>query len=244
MKNTNYEFTIDNFQGPLDLLLHLIRVSDITIFDINITEITEQYLAYIESMERLNLNVDSEYLVMAAELIEIKSRELLPNEVKEDCDEFEDDPKENLINRLINYQKYKDMVLEFKDMEQERKLMYSKLPSNLEKFKDNSVLIDEEVSLDDLIKAFMDFKKRKLFDEPLNTVITKKEYSVSNRSHEIMNRLKIDRQIKFEDLFDIKSKDYVVVTFLSILNLAKNGKLKIYQDGNLNQITIYAEGEM
>lgn len=244
MKNTNYEFTIDNFQGPLDLLLHLIRVSDITIFDINITEITEQYLGYIESMERLNLNVDSEYLVMAAELIEIKSRELLPNEVKEDYDEYEDDPKEMLINRLINYQKYKDMVLEFKDMEQERKLMYSKLPSNLEKFKDNNVLIDEEFSLDDLIKAFMDFKKRKLFDEPLNTVITKKEYSVSNRSREIMNRLKVDRKIKFEDLFDIRSKDYVVVTFLSILNLAKNGKLKIHQDGNLNQITIYTEGEM
>ena len=76
----DYKFTIDKFQGPLDLLLHLIKESDIDIFDINITEITDQYLKYIESMETLNLNIDSEYLVMAAELIEMKSRELLPNE--------------------------------------------------------------------------------------------------------------------------------------------------------------------
>ena len=94
----DYKFTIDKFQGPLDLLLHLIKEADIDIFDINISEITEQYLKYIESMENLNLNIDSEYLVMAAELIEMKSRELLPHEENDVDDEYEEDPKEALIN--------------------------------------------------------------------------------------------------------------------------------------------------
>ena len=95
-----YKFTIDKFQGPLDLLLHLIKESDINIFDINVAEITEQYLNYIESMENLNLNIDSEYLVMAAELIEMKSRVLLPQDNQDEVDEYEEDPRESLINRL------------------------------------------------------------------------------------------------------------------------------------------------
>ena len=125
----DYKFTIDKFQGPLDLLLHLIKDADIDIFDINIAEITDQYLKYIENMETLNLNIDSEYLVMAAELIEMKSRELLPNEENDDSDDYEEDPKEQLINRLIEYQKYKQVASEFKNLEEDRKLMYSKLPS-------------------------------------------------------------------------------------------------------------------
>ena len=137
-----YKFTIDKFQGPLDLLLHLIKESDIDIFDINISEVTQQYLNYIDSMEKLNLNIDSEYLVMAAELIEMKSRELLPNETSESDDDYEESPKDNLINRLIEYQKYKDLSLEFKNLESNRKLMYSKLPSELNEFKSDEVILD------------------------------------------------------------------------------------------------------
>lgn len=242
----DYKFTIDKFQGPLDLLLHLIKEADIDIFDINISEITEQYLKYIESMENLNLNIDSEYLVMAAELIEMKSRELLPHEENDVDDEYEEDPKEALINRLIEYQKYKELASEFRCLEEVRKLMYSKIPSELEKFKGDEVLISDDISLDDLIKAFMDFKKRKEFDKPLNTVVTRKEYSVRVRSRDIMNRLKKKNKMKFEELFDIRSKDYIVVTFLAILDLAKNGRLKIKQDRNLETIMLFAktEGEM
>ena len=222
-----YKFTIDKFQGPLDLLLHLIKESDIDIFDINISEVTQQYLNYIDSMEKLNLNIDSEYLVMAAELIEMKSRELLPNETSESDDDYEESPKDNLINRLIEYQKYKDLSLEFKNLESNRKLMYSKLPSELNEFKS-----------DDLLKAFMDFQKRKELDKPLNTVVTRKEYSVHVRCNDIMKNLRKRGNMKFEELFEIKSKDYVVVTFLAILDLAKNGKLKIKQDRNLDEITL------
>ena len=232
-----YKFTIDKFQGPLDLLLHLIKESDIDIFDINISEVTQQYLNYIDSMEKLNLNIDSEYLVMAAELIEMKSRELLPNETSESDDDYEESPKDNLINRLIEYQKYKDLSLEFKNLESNRKLMYSKLPSELNEFKSDEVILDD-VSLDDLLKAFMEFQKRKELDKPLNTVVTRKEYSVHVRCNDIMKNLRKKGNMKFEELFEIKSKDYVVVTFLAILDLAKNGKLKIKQDRNLDEITL------
>lgn len=239
----NYKFTIDKFQGPLDLLLHLVKEADIDIFDINIKDITEQYLNYIESMERLNLNIDSEYLVMAAELIEMKSRELLPNEVIDDEDDYED-PKESLINRLIEYQKYKEVAFEFKSLEEDSKLMYSKLPSELNGYKSDEVLISDDFSLDDLVKAFMEFQKRKDLEKPLNTVITKKEYSVRDRSLDIIKRLKVNKKIAFDDLFDIKSKDYIVVTFLAILDLAKSGQLKIKQDKNLDKIMLFTEGEM
>ena len=232
-----YKFTIDKFQGPLDLLLHLIKESDIDIFDINISEVTQQYLNYIDSMEKLNLNIDSEYLVMAAELIEMKSRELLPNETSESDDDYEESPKDNLINRLIEYQKYKDLSLEFKNLESNRKLMYSKLPSELNEFKSDEVILDD-VSLDDLLKAFMEFQKRKELDKPLNTVVTRKEYSVHVRCNDIMKNLRKRGNMKFEELFEIKSKDYVVVTFLAILDLAKNGKLKIKQDRNLDERTL------
>ena len=240
----DYKFTIDKFQGPLDLLLHLIKESDIDIFDINITEITDQYLKYIESMETLNLNIDSEYLVMAAELIEMKSRELLPNEDDDDSDDYEEDPKEQLINRLIEYQKYKQVASEFKNLEEERKLMYSKMPSELNEFKTDDVLISDDISLDDLVQAFMAFQKRKELDKPLNTVVTRKEYSVRVRCHDIMSKLEKNKKINFTDLFDVRSKDYVVVTFLAILDLAKSGRLKIKQDRNLDEITLFAKGEM
>ncbi len=239
-----YNFTIDKFQGPLDLLLHLIKEANINIFDIKISEITEQYLKYIESMENLNLNIDSEYLVMAAELIEMKSRELLPNEESDDSDDYEEDPRENLINRLIEYQKYKEMAMKFQDMEQERKLMYSKIPSEMRLFNDGKVVIDDDISLDDLIEAFMLFQKRKNWEKPLNTVVTKKEYSVGKRCFDIMKRLNKKRTMKFTELFDIRNKGYVVVTFLAVLDLAKKGRLLIKQDKNLDEIVLCAKGEV
>lgn len=239
----NYQFTIDKFQGPLDLLLHLIKESDIDIFDIDVSNITSQYLNYIESMESLNLNIDSEYLVMAAELIEMKSRELLPN-MEIDEDEYEEDPRENLINRLVEYQKYKDLALEFKDMEKVRKLMFSKEPSDLNQFKNEKAIISDSILIDDLIKAFMDFQAKQEYNKPLNTVVTRKEYSVHMRSKNIMKKLKVHGTLKFSDLFEIKSRDYIVVTFLAILNLAKEGNLQIKQDKNLDEIVLSIKGEV
>ncbi len=240
----NYKFTIDKFQGPLDLLLHLIKEADIDIFDINIAQITEQYLNYIKSMENLNLNIDSEYLVMAAELIEMKSRILLPHEEVVENDENGEDPRESLINRLIEYKKYKEVSQTFQGMEYERKQSFSKLPSELDEFKTNDLSINEDITLNDLIEAFKKFQEKKYFNKPLNTVVTRKEYSIHKRNKEILNILKNKKNINFEELFEIKSKDYVVVTFLSILDLAKKGKLKIKQNNNLDTIVLEAREEL
>ncbi len=125
----NYEVKINEFEGPLDLLLYLIKQSNINIWDIKIEIIAKQYFDYINKMEKLNLNVASEYLVMAAELIEIKSSTLLPK--KEVEEEQEEDPREELINRLLEYESYKQMTSVFKDFESERKLLHTKEPSCL-----------------------------------------------------------------------------------------------------------------
>lgn len=234
-----YNFKLEEFEGPLDLLLHLIKKNNVDIFDISISEITNQYLNYINHLESLNLNVDSEYLVMASELTFLKSRELLPHDEE---DEDEDDPREELINRLIEYQKYKDVCEELKEFESERKNYFTKAPSLLNEFHENGPIIGD-LSLDDLINAFMKFQEKKEFEKPLNTVVTRKEYSVHKRSSEILNKLKKHKQVNFEDLFDIYKKDYIVVTFLAILDLAKKGNILLKQDSNLDSIVLSVRGE-
>ncbi len=232
-----YNETIDNFEGPLDLLLHLIKQvkqDDVNIFDINIAELTEKYLEYIDNMKSLNLNVDSEYLVMAATLMEIKSRELLPHSEEEE----EEDPKEELINRLQEYQKYKEIRGTFKEYALERKEMFSKVPSMLEEFHDDNVKINDDVTLDDLINAFLKFQQKKELEKPLNTVITSKEYSFEEIGNKIIKRLKKNKSFKFEDLFEEKNRSYVVATFLTILDLTRKGKLLLKQDYNLGEIVL------
>lgn len=236
-----YNFKLQEFEGPLDLLLHLIRKDDLDIFDINISDITDQYLNYIKSLESLNLNVDSEYLVMASELTFLKSRELIPHD--EDDEIEEDDPKQDLINRLIEYQKYKDVCLELKNYEADRKSYYTKSPSLLSEFHESGPIIGDDLSLDDLVKAFLKFHEKKEFEKPLNTVVTSKEYSVHRRCSEILKSLKKHKKIKFEELFDIYKKDYVVVTFLAILDLAKNGEIFLKQDSNSDSIVLSVKEE-
>jgi len=238
----DYSVKIDEFEGPLDLLLHLVKISDIDIFDISIEEITKQYLKYITEMEKLNLNIASEYLVMAAELIEIKSSILLPKNKIENEDEYEEDPREKLINKLLDYQKYKEINEIFKDLESSRKEIYTKSPSDLKDFVTATPTISDDVSLDDLINAFNNFLSRKQLEKPLNTKITKKEYSVSVRNNEIRSILKQKKKVNFEELFDVMTKEYVVVTFLSILDLARKQEIEIAQENNFNKIILKLRG--
>ena len=232
----DYKVTIDNFDGPLDLLLHLIKSSDIDIYDISIEEITKQYLDYIQAMKELNLDVASEYLVMASELMEIKSILLLPQTKLEDED-YEEDPREQLIQRLIEYKQYKELVDDFKTLEEERKKTFSKESSDLQQYKrDNDEIDLGDTTLDDLILAFQKFLERKQLDKPLNTTITKKEYSIQQRSKEIKDVLKIKKNIEFSELFEEFNRGYIVVTFLSILDLAKKNDLIIKQENNFQKI--------
>ena len=231
-----YEIKIDEFEGPLDLLLHLIKKSNIDIYDISLEEITNQYLDYINNMKELNLDIASEYLVMASELLEYKSKSLLPKKENVE-DEYEEDPKEELIKRLVDYKKYKEITSTFKNLESIRSNIYTKSPSNISEYSDNLVNNDN-VSVDDLIGAFKKFIERKNYEKPINTKITTKELSVSERIIEIRNKLKINNSINFIDLFDKYNKSYVVITFLSILEMSKNKEIKIVQEDNFSTIII------
>lgn len=235
----NYEVTIDGFDGPLDLLLHLIKKSNINIVDININDISKQYLDYINKMEELNLDIASEYLVMAAELLEIKSNSLLPKPEIDDTDE--EDPKERLIKRLIEYEQYKKITEDFKIFESQRQEVFTKEPDKLEKYKSDEK-IDYGVNLDDLVNAFKEFIKDKEKEKPLNTKIANKEYSITKRCSEIKSLLLKKKKINFTELFEEYNKGYIVVTFLSILSMARNGELLIEQDNNFNNIIIKEKG--
>ena len=237
-----YKFLINDFEGPLDLLLHLIKKNNVDICDIKISDITKQYLDYLEEMENLDLNIASEYLALAAELIEMKSLVLLPKPEFSD-DEYEEDPRENLIKRLIEYKKIKESTPKLKELEEERKKLYTKVASNMKQYQDENQKPDfNDIDLDCLLNAFSNFLERKEEEKPLNTKITKKEYSVSKRSREIKSLLKTKQKINFEELFEISTKEYIVVTFLSILALAKKQELIIKQDNNFSNIILSLRG--
>ncbi|HHU54747.1 MAG TPA: segregation/condensation protein A [Mollicutes bacterium] len=233
----DYTININEFEGPLDLLLHLVKQSDIDICDISIEEITNQYLNYINEMEKLNLNVASEYLVMAAELIEMKSSILLPNYRNELDDEYEEDPRTQLINKLLLYKQYKGVTEKLKELEESRRLMYSKEPSDLKPFMPEEIEDTPiDVNLDDLVNAFNMFLERLEDEKPLNTKITQKEYSVSKRNDEIKKILKIKKKVEFNELFEEYNREYIIVTFLSILELSKKQYLSISQEQNFKKI--------
>ena len=180
---------------------------------------------------------------MAAELIEIKSSSLLPRKKIETEDEYEEDPRERLIERLLEYQKYKEITPKLHELEQQRHEFYSKEPESLKEYVNiDSEEVNLDIDLNDLLDAFKKMLERKELDKPLQTKITKKEYSVSVRSNEIRNLLKEKKKVEFYELFEIVTKDYVIVTFLSILDLARKQELSITQNKNFNQITLELKG--
>ncbi len=229
-----YTLKIDEFEGPLDLLLHLIKESKMNILDLSIEKITDQYMAYIKAMEKLNLDIASSYLVMASELLEMKSRMLLPR--REEEVEEEDDPKETLVKKLIEYQRYKDLTQAFKNLEEERKTIFTKLPTSYTEYVDDNVIKNSDVTLDDLLDAFSKFLERQKQNQPISTKVTKKEISVEERRISIRNILHIKKRVNFLELFDVLTKEYVVVTFLAILEMARKNELKITQEDKFGEI--------
>lgn len=227
------EFILNDFEGPLDLLLYLLKKENMKIEDIEIEKITEQYLEFINKMENINLDIASEYLIMAAELIEMKSYVLLPT--REEI--VEEDRREQLISRLNEYKLYKEITNELRLLEEDRKQIYTKVPSLLEEYKKEEVVADN-ADINILIEAFKNFLQRKEQDKKIDTKVATKEYSVSNRNKEIINILKLKKMIEFTELFDIMTKEYIIVTFLSVLDLAKKQEIEIIQDKNFNKIVI------
>lgn len=240
-----YNVKIDAFEGPLDLLLHLIHTLEIDIYDIPVAEITEQYLLYIHTMKELELDVASEYLVMAATLLAIKSKMLLPK-YEEDLEEenefaYEEDPRDELVEKLLEYKKYKQVAEELKHLEQERSLMYSKPPADLTHLmKDlNMQQVDLNISLYDMLGAYHKLLRRKKLQKPLHTKVTKQEISIEKRMNEVMKQISAHTgRVSFDTLFPYHDKGHIVITFLAILELLKRNEIYAEQENNFSELFI------
>ena len=229
------EFKINDFEGPLDLLLHLIKEAKMDIMNIEIEEITKQYVNFLNKQEQMNLEVSSEYLVLASELIEIKSKLLLPRG-KLDSEEEEEDPRSELINRLLEYQAYKDITKVLQEKELLRRDIYTKTPENISQYKEEEVTVHSDLTVDDLVNALQRYYERKQQSKPLNTKVTVNEISVSSRRYDIKRLLKNKKRVSFFELFPVASKEYIVASFLAILEMAKYNELVIKQEKAFDDI--------
>ncbi|MBS5111435.1 MAG: segregation/condensation protein A [Coprobacillus cateniformis] len=235
----SYEVVLDEFQGPLDLLLHLIKEKEMDLESLEVSVITDQYLAYIDQMDPDQLETMSEYLVMAAQLIEMKSKLLLPNEKVELEDDYQEDPREQLIRRLIEYKKYKDVLDEFRDCYEHRQTLHTKAPALMDDYiVDTTEMIPQDLEVYDLIRAMQKMFQRKALMAPLESKIARVEISIEDRSDQIRQyfRLHKNQRVDFEELFDEPSRTFFVVTFLSILVLVNTNELVIEQEGNFEKI--------
>ena len=230
------DISLDNFQGPMDLLLHLIRKKEMDIMDIKLEVIIDEYLNYINNLEEMNLTIASSYLVMASELLEIKSKMLLPHE--EDEEEVEE-LKTNLINRLVEYEKYKELVPTLQELEQERKEFVTKSPSNILEYKPD-FHYQSDLTINTLIDAYKNFLIRVEEEKPISTKVTKKEISIESQILRIKEKFKKEKKLTFENLFEIKTKPYIVATFLAILEMTRHGEIKLYQESSFSPITCEA----
>lgn len=243
---TKLAFKINEFEGPLDLLLHLIEKNKFNIFDIPIVEITEQYLDYVNAMQESNLDVMSEFLVMAATLISIKAKMLLPKEEEEEIEE--EDPRAELVRRLLEYKMYKYASYELKDMELDAERAYYKgatIPKEVKEYKE---VIDPSEVIGDLTLAklneiFNQVMKRTVDRvDPIRSkfgTIEKEEVRIEDKMDEIRDSIRGLKGINFRTLLEVQaSKINVIVTFLAILELMKVGDIVIKQEEIFGDIII------
>lgn len=232
------DLKLEIFEGPLDLLLHLIKENKMDIFDIEIESITRQYLDYIHKMKEQNLDIASAYLVMASELTLIKARMLLPRPKVADEESEEEDPRVELVARLLEYQAYKEITKTLKENESKRQEIHTKLPENINNYIEENTVITGEGSIDLLVDAFRKFLVRKSEEKPLSTKVTMKEITVSSRKLEIKSILKKEKKISFFKLFPVSTKEYIVATFLAVLDMARNKELLIKQEELFSDIIV------
>ena len=231
---------INDFEGPLDLLLHLVKTAKMDIYEIDTKYIIDKYLEFIKSIPSDDLDDASEYLVMASELIHLKSRLLLnlKDESTNDEDEYSINSEEDLKNKLIEYEKYQNITSVFKELEEKRNEFFTKLPENLSEFADKKEVLEGNMDAELLKQALIELQKRMNYQKPINTKITRKEISVEERKEYIRNYLAKRKNVKFTDLFEEYTKDLVVATFLSILDMCKQKEITLKQDSNFGEIYI------
>ncbi len=232
---------LEIFEGPLDLLLHLIKKNEVSITDIPIATITEQYLAALDLMQTLSLDVAGEFLVMAATLIHIKSRMLLPAGGDDEADEDEGvDPRDELVRRLLEYQRYKDAASELEQREILTRDVFIRAAPPMEETGPRGF---REVSIFELLGAL----KRVIERLPKDAVheVTLDKITVREKMTLLLDKLRIQSQILFEALFDdVKTRMEVVVTFLAMLELVKVRAIRIVQEEMAGPIVIEAAAGM
>jgi len=236
METEKLSFKLDIFEGPLDLLLHLISKNKVDIYDIPIESITRQYFDYLNTVKEFDMELGSEFLVMAAQLLYIKSKMLLPQEKIESEDKV--DPRAELVAKLLDYKAYKDLAGFLRSKETDGDVFYYR---NKEKFDFSSLDYDNQsFNLSELTHAFYDVISRKKEEEKTNNVealktITKRlAYSVNDKVYEIKERIEANGPTLFRHMFDnMEEKSECIATFLAILEMVKSSLLQIeysYQD--------------
>ena len=234
-----YKCKLKIFEGPLDLLLHLLKEQKMDICDIPIAEITKQYMQYLEMMQELNLELVGEYLVMAAELTRIKSKTLLPSPEMSEEDDFGggEDPRSELMRRLREYQRYRDAAFELRMKEHDRQQVFSRGGEiEIEENSETPELMDATVF--DLFTAYQKILDSKSFEKDYEIEIT--EMSVTDRMQYILDILNSSDSVTFESLFTVlNSKQEIIVTFLGILELMRLKLMRVQQSQHFETIRIY-----
>jgi len=232
--SSDYKVHLPIFEGPLDLLLHLIKTNEIDIYDIPIAVITGQYLEYLDLMKELNLDIASEYLVMAATLAYIKSKMLLPSSAEIAEGDTEEDPRNELVQRLLDYQRFKKAAEKLSDKELLGRDVFPR--SGLEEKQEYD---EVEVNLFDLIEALRGIlekigTKGELLD------FTKEGVSLKDKMREIIERLKTVEFVLFHDLFSSAENRYeIIITFVALLELIRDQKVRVFQFQDFGTIRIY-----
>jgi len=232
-----YEIRIENFEGPLDLLLHLIKKNEMDIYNIPIAEITAQYVAYIDAMKNLNLDIAGEFLLMAATLLHIKSRLLLPQTQEDEPEEEEEDPRAELVRRLLEYQKYKEAAVTLDGMPLLGRDVFARTfpPPELDAAEESGF---EAVGLYDLVEAFRAIMR----EGPPEAVheIDVDQLSVTERVNVILSSLKGASSLSFRELFSANpDRGEIVVTFLAMLELVRLKLVKLMQSNRFGTIWLY-----
>lgn len=241
---------LEVFEGPLDLLLHLIEKNKVNIYDIPIVLITDQYLEYVNAMDKQDLNVVSEFLLMAATLIDIKCRMLLPKQIDEETGE-EEDPRQELVERLLEYKKYKLIAEELKFMSTDAEKSLYKLPTVPEEVAKYEPPVDlnellSEVTMQRLNAVFQQVIKKQVDKiDPIRSKfgkIEKEEVNLEDKVAQLIEYAGKYKRFNFRELLESQtSKMQVVVTFLAVLEMIKIGKVKVEQNEIFDEIIIYSE---
>lgn len=241
-----YKVKIEQFEGPLDLLLHLIKQYEIDIYDIPVADITKQYMQYIHTFKVLELNVASEYLVMASTLVAIKSQMLLPKqEMTEDVEEYMEDPRDELMQRLIEYRKYKEAAEKLKKIEEEETHTFTRPPMRFDEIlTEKPPVVQGEITIYDMIGALGKMLERKKWREPLDTKVQRAEISIEERMVEVLSIVNKTREgVRFDELFPERTRTHIVVTFLALLELMKDRQIYCKQTKHFDVLYLYAMEE-